>query len=501
MTTSDIFLFVSHVSEDRSAAMNIVGELERRGVACWVAPRNVRPGKPFDDEIAEAIDASRAMLLIFSERCNENEYIRREVTVAGEAGKTIILFRIENAQPRKGLRVRLSDLHWIDGFESSEQAIDELVKTLHSPKDKIIAKTTTNQAPRKDTPRTASQARRPSRRAIGIGGLLGVALAGALVLWVETKPASEIPLGVEATPSPQVPPRVQPTPPPQAPSSPPAPDRPPPINLPVLNFTTLSPERERALQPKDSFKECSACPEMVAVPSGAFEMGSPDSQPLRVKDEGPQHVVTIKRPFAVGKFAITFDEWDACAADGGCNGYHPGDQDWGRSRRPVIYVNWADAKAYVTWLSRKTGKVYRLLSEAEREYVTRAGTTTPFWFGASISLDQANFGGADAYSSSASGFPKQTVPVDRFPPNAWGLYQVHGNIREWTEDCYNVSYRDAPSDGAPWLKGDCGRRVLRNGSWVNMSALLRSAFRGTIGNNDIHSDTIGFRVARTLLAP
>jgi hypothetical protein len=129
MTTPDIFLFVSHVSEDRSEATDIVAELERRGVRCWMAPRDVHPGKPFDDEIAEAIDASRAMLLIFSEHCNESEYIRREVTVAGEAGKVIIPFRIENVQPRKGLRVRLSDLHWIDGFVSRERAVDELVRT------------------------------------------------------------------------------------------------------------------------------------------------------------------------------------------------------------------------------------------------------------------------------------------------------------------------------------------------------------------------------------
>lgn len=129
MTTPDLFLFVSHVSEDRVAATEIVEELERRGVRCWIAPRDVRPGRPFDDEIADAIDASRAMLLIFSERCNESEYIRREVTVAGESQKVIIPFRIEDALPRRGLRVRLSDLHWIDSFASREKAIEELVKT------------------------------------------------------------------------------------------------------------------------------------------------------------------------------------------------------------------------------------------------------------------------------------------------------------------------------------------------------------------------------------
>ena len=128
MADSDHFLFVSHVSEDRAAALEIVDELERRGVPCWIAPRNVQPGHPFDDEIVAALDRCRAMLLIFSEHCNESEYIRREVTVAGENRKVIIPFRIEDAQPRRGLRVRLSDLHWIDGFAAHERAVDELAR-------------------------------------------------------------------------------------------------------------------------------------------------------------------------------------------------------------------------------------------------------------------------------------------------------------------------------------------------------------------------------------
>jgi len=128
----DFFLFVSHVSEDRAVALEIVDELERRGVPCWIAPRDIEAGKPFDDEIADALDRCHAMLLIFSERCNDSEYIRREITVAGQNHKVIIPFRIADAQPRRGLRVRLSDLHWIDGFASRERAIDELAKRLDS---------------------------------------------------------------------------------------------------------------------------------------------------------------------------------------------------------------------------------------------------------------------------------------------------------------------------------------------------------------------------------
>jgi hypothetical protein len=130
MESDDFFLFVSHVTEDRAAASQIVEELERRGVRCWIAPRNVQPGKPFDDDIADAIESCRAMLLIFSSQCNESEYIRREITVAGNANKLIIPFRIENVEPKRGLSVRLANLHWIDAFVARERAIDEVIRSV-----------------------------------------------------------------------------------------------------------------------------------------------------------------------------------------------------------------------------------------------------------------------------------------------------------------------------------------------------------------------------------
>jgi formylglycine-generating enzyme required for sulfatase activity len=244
-------------------------------------------------------------------------------------------------------------------------------------------------------------------------------------------------------------------------------------------------ERERVFKPKDTFKECDACPEMIVVPSGSFTMGSPPNEPNRDTDENPQRVVTFARPFAVGKYAVTFAEWDACVADGGCNNYQPSDEGWGRGKQPVVNVNWSDAKTYLAWLSRKTGKTYRLLSESEREYVTRAGTKTPYWTGASITEQQANFSA------------KRPVPVDQYQPNPWGLYQVHGNIWEWVEDCWNDNYNGAPTDGSPWLNGSCGERVYRGGSWVSRPVLLRSALRDKHPIVDRLNKT-GFRVARSL---
>jgi Tfp pilus assembly protein PilF len=165
VASSELFFFVSHVAENRDSAMEIVGELERRGTRCWIAPRDIRPGKPFDDEIADAIENSRAMLLIFSDLCNDSEYIRREVTFAGESHKTVIPFRIEDVLPRRGLRVRLSDLHWIDGFVSRERAIEEVLKTFSSFGSAETAIATPTVAPVQDAvhaaPPTASARSKP----------------------------------------------------------------------------------------------------------------------------------------------------------------------------------------------------------------------------------------------------------------------------------------------------------------------------------------------------
>jgi formylglycine-generating enzyme required for sulfatase activity len=231
-------------------------------------------------------------------------------------------------------------------------------------------------------------------------------------------------------------------------------------------------------------------------------MGSPVNEIGRDNDEGPQHTVTFAKSFAVGRFAVTFDEWDACTADGGCYGYRPDDLGWGRGRRPVIEVSWGDAKAYLSWLSRKAGKTYRLLSEAEREYVTRAGTTTPFWWGSSISTNQANYNGNHTYGKGVKGeYRQQTVPVDSFQPNPWGLYQVHGNVWEWAEDCvagyfYQESYNGAPNDGSARTSGDCGSRVLRGGPWDYHPQVLRAADRYRF--SVIRSNDFGFRVGRVL---
>jgi formylglycine-generating enzyme required for sulfatase activity len=251
--------------------------------------------------------------------------------------------------------------------------------------------------------------------------------------------------------------------------------------------------QEQPLKAKDVFKDCANCPEMVVVPAGSFKMGSPTSEPGHSAEEGPHHLVTIARPFAVGRSEVTFDEWDACVAEGGCNGYKPSDEGWGRGRRPVVNVSWDDAQSYVTWLSKKTRKSYRLLSGSEYEYAMRAGTQTVYPWGDTVGTNNAN-----CHSCGSQWDAKQTAPVGSFPPNGFGLYDMVGNVREWTEDCYHDTYNGAPTDGSAWLGGgDCYHRVVRGGSFLLAPAFLRSASRYWF-TSDYRLRYLGFRVARTL---
>jgi formylglycine-generating enzyme required for sulfatase activity len=258
-----------------------------------------------------------------------------------------------------------------------------------------------------------------------------------------------------------------------------------------------------------SFKDCSLCPEMVAIPAGQFMMGTSaaDGAPAN-NDESPQHGVTIARPFALGRFEITLDDWKACVSDGGCS-TKPSDK--GDERRPVTKISWDDVeRQYLPWLSRKTGHAYRLPTEAEWEYAARGGASAPagqkFGFGndesriceygnsADLSAREARGGWIE--SSCKDGFAEM-APVGSLKPNSLNLYDMHGNVWEWVQDCWNGNYQSAPSDGSAWTKGDCSLRVIRGGSWAAEVTGLRSADRGWNRPN-AGSTTIGFRVARSL---
>jgi formylglycine-generating enzyme required for sulfatase activity len=267
-----------------------------------------------------------------------------------------------------------------------------------------------------------------------------------------------------------------------------------------------------SLRPGTTFWDCADCPEMVVVPAGSFTMGSPASEKERESDEGPQHVVTIPRPFAVGKFHVTVDQFAAFVRETGyaasttCIKYPSWNRDgsWRdpgfaqEGSHPVVCVSWDDANAYVNWLAKKTSKPYRLPSEAEWEYAARAGTRTPFWWGSSITPAQANYDGNYVYAGGGSKgiYRNGTVPVSSFAANPWGLYNVHGNAWQWTADCYHDSYTGAPADGTPLTTINCSSgHVVRGGSWVSYPRTLRAALR--LGNTAEY-DYSGFRLARTL---
>ena len=236
----------------------------------------------------------------------------------------------------------------------------------------------------------------------------------------------------------------------------------------------------------DTLRSGGQGPEMVVIPAGRFLMGCVSGQNCS-SDELPVHEVTIPREFTVSRFDVTFEDYDRFS--------HPnraGDAGRGPGLRPVINVSWADAQEYVAWLSSETGQSYRLLSEAEWEYVARTGSSTAYSWGNDLDVNRANCDGCGSQWDD-----QRTAPVGSFEPNAFGVYDMHGNVNEWVEDCSTVSYAGAPSDGSAWLAGDCEARMLRGGSWLNAPWDTRAAYR------DWHparfrSSNDGFRVARPL---
>lgn len=272
---------------------------------------------------------------------------------------------------------------------------------------------------------------------------------------------------------------------------------------------TLAGKPEEGVQ---SFKECKHCPDMVVVPAGSFWMGSPQDELGRQKSEGPQRQVIFPQPFAVGKFEVTFDEWDACVAESRCpaiaTGTDPdGDQGWGRGRRPVINVSLNDAQTYIAWLAEITGQPYRLLNEAEWEYAARAGTKTSRYGGSDPgqACEFANV--ADqAHSTEAGHFPCAdsyafTAPVGSFKPNAFGLYDMLGNVWEWVSTSWTDNYADYPSpaesDVVVTAEDCCHTGVIRGGAWDGLIQATRSAARVGYMIED-RNFALGFRVARSL---
>ncbi|NJN61097.1 MAG: SUMF1/EgtB/PvdO family nonheme iron enzyme [Coleofasciculaceae cyanobacterium RL_1_1] len=234
--------------------------------------------------------------------------------------------------------------------------------------------------------------------------------------------------------------------------------------------------------------------EMVAIPGGRFWMGSPDGEESRSDNESPQHEVSVS-DFFLGKFTVTQAQWRAVAQLPQINQSLNADPSrFKGDNRPVERVSWDDAQEFCTRLSQATGKAYRLPSEAQWEYACRAGTTTPFAFGATLNTDIANYDGNYTYGNGKKGvYREQTIDVGSFPPNAWGLYDMHGNVYEWCEDSWHNNYNGAPTDGTAWIDNGTEYKLLRGGSWINYPRNCRSASRSNTAR-DFRDFNIGFRV-------
>ncbi len=260
--------------------------------------------------------------------------------------------------------------------------------------------------------------------------------------------------------------------------------------------TGKSPSGERILAGSE-FRDLPETPLLVVVPAGGFVMGSAVKEAGRAASEGPQHRIRIAAPLAVGKHPVTFREWDLFC-DKTQSAYRPDDNGWGRGERPVVNVSWEDSQAYCEWLSIATGHIYRLLSEAEWEFCCRSGSTTRYAFGDVITTEQANFNGSvHLMPGSTNTYRKRTTPVGQFPPNAFGLSDMHGNVSEWVSDPWHDDYVGAPTDGVAWGGASGSRRIVRGGSWHDFPQHVRSAHRAWSPSSE-RIKNVGLRVCRSL---
>jgi formylglycine-generating enzyme required for sulfatase activity len=541
-------VFLSYKREDKAYARALAEALARRGLDVWWDV-DLLPGERFTAEIEQVIERAKVAVVLWSERAIHSDYVLDEARLAKERG-ILVPARLDASQPPIGFRtVQTEDLSAWDAAPASpviaglvdavarragktpepDASDAETADHLHGrdAEAKLWESIRTNPAPsiaeyrlyldrypdglfadlarlrvaalETDAAEAARRARRPAPMKLVAGATAIVVLVGGvfglITQWPEVAEVvvperADAPPSIEgdavetepATPTDAVVPRSS-----------------------VLKFLAEADDvaggsAPDAAQPEElpdlaTFTDtladgspCGFCPEMVVIPAGTFTMGSPPEEEGRYDDEGPQREVRVER-FALGRNEVTFAQYDACVDAGGC-AERPDDEGWGRGERPVINVSWQDAQAYVDWLGEATGELYRLPSEAEWEYAARAGTTTRFAFGDELSSSEANFARNIG----------RTWEVGAGPANDWGLFDVHGNVWEWVEDCWNGSYDGASFETSPLLQnngGACTRRVVRGGSWDNLPRYLRSAYRNRNGT-DFWYYTFGFRVARTL---
>ncbi|MFM6324973.1 MAG: SUMF1/EgtB/PvdO family nonheme iron enzyme [Microcystis panniformis] len=444
MKKSEIQIFLAHASEDKPAVLALHERLKQAGYKPWLDKKDLIPGQIWRDEIPKAIKASQIFLACLSAKsANKQGYIQRELRIALDTLGQMLLgtiffipMRLEECEiPDLRLAevgLNLRDLHWLDYWE--EDGFEQLERAI--------------------TYQFKLEPEEPKQ-------LLSV------------------------------------------------------FNFEVVGVNAKGEQIRKESKQSQYFREDlgkGITLEMVAIPGGTFLMGTEDEEIERLvkkfnwegfRRERPQHEVTVP-PFFMGKYPITQAQWKAIASRTDLKvkqdldlkpayfKYRPHSD-----RRPVEQVSWYDAVEFCARLSKlKEGREYRLPSEAEWEYACRAGTTTPFYFGETITGELANYNASKTYAGEAKGeYRQQTTPVGQFPPNAFGLYDMHGNVWEWCADTWHNNYDGAPTDGSVWIENDNDNRSpLRGGSWFFNPNNCRSAYRNNLSRRVSFNYNYGFRV-------
>lgn len=505
-------IFLSYSRADRPKAQQIAMALEAEGFTVWW-DKVLRAGQTYDEVTEGMLRDARVVVVLWSEVSVKSKWVRAEATL-GERSSVVIPAMIQDAERPIMFELTQSanlidwdgdreESRWKEFVADIKLATDSTPKTEAEapaatavgqvPPDATIENTFWNSIKDSDdtTELEAYLSRYPDGHFVDLA-------KNRLANLSKTTPVAPPPVEA-ATPKASSPAVQASEPGTSAPKA--STTKLPKMLIPALGFAVVflgvlfltmsnkgGTEGDTQVDASESassaFTDCDTCPDMIPLPAGSFQMGSPESEPGRTGNESPRHEVSVPA-FAISQTEITFDQWDACVDDGGCGNYSPADRGYGRGNQPVIGVSWKDAQNFARWLSQKTGRLYRLPTEAEWEYAARGGTETAYWWG-------ENFDPTKAPSSAP-------VAVDTLAENPFGLKGMLGNAREWVEDCYINNYTTAPTNGQAQTNGDCGRRILRGGAWGRDPDDHRAANRARIDSN-VRDKVFGFRVVTTNLS-